>query len=196
MTTVTKTQATIDNLERVGSHWVNVKYDHPHGYRDASEELYPVFTGTWRGRPVRLKMCARRYRSGDSDTWANPQRSDGWQVYTSEAWSVGDDPEATKWNGPALTETARHRLGDVARPLVLAWLDSPAYSQGRSEAIRCAVVRQLRDDASSMAGTPASRHTREVLGSDSIKRALTASSREQLMRACDALDKLADLLRN
>lgn len=129
---------------RVHSHYLDLGY---HDTPDVDkEQVFLTFVGAWRGEPAAVTMQADRYRHSEGLS--------EWRVYATEARGYTDEPHG--W-GAHLTETARRRLSDAAKPTVLAWLDGatltgpdgdtlPTYTESYYSAARHAVARAARSD--------------------------------------------------
>ena len=124
-------------LERVGSHSVSLGVN----YHDEieKEECFGYFSATWRGEPCRVEVSADRYRhsSGLSE----------WRVYARAAYS-GEDRNrhgADRLAARELTDTARHRLGELCVPIMREWLDSDDYGASRRQAFVRMFKRQASD---------------------------------------------------
>lgn len=115
-------------LERTGSHHFS---DDPG--RGPKEEVYGYFRATWRGQPVMVTMSADRY------TYSGGEMSD-WRVYAQDARYF--DPERNGGRGDDVTETARWRLSDACRPVMIGWLASDAYAGSLACAVRNMIVRE------------------------------------------------------
>ena len=124
-------------MDRTGSHHVSDEYARG-GYR---EQVFGYFTATWLGEPVIVTMQADRYThsSGLSD----------WRIYAEQARSF--DPEANGGRGPELTDTARRRLSDACKPLMVAWLEGDEYAPSLADAVRNMIVREMKDRHTSTA---------------------------------------------
>lgn len=129
---------------RVHSHYLDL------GYQDTpdvdKEQVFVTLIGAWRGERASVTMEANRYRHSEGLS--------EWRIFPSEARAHVDEPN--QW-GAHLTDTARRRLGDAARPIVAAWLDGapldgpdgtvlPTYAESYYTAARHAVARAARSD--------------------------------------------------
>ena len=131
-------------MDRTGSHHVSDEYARG-GYR---EQVFGYFTATWLGEPVIVTMQADRYThsSGLSD----------WRIYAEQARSF--DADANGGRGHELTDTARRRLSDACRPLMVAWLESDEYAPSLANAVRNMIVREMDEKYGNGAGTMFTRY--------------------------------------
>lgn len=180
-------------LERFGSHSVSATQA---GDEVDHEEVYGYFRTTWQGKPVAVTMEAKRYATRglsrlEGLTWHE------WRVFASECRYIDD--EANGRRGEATTPTARTRLAEVVRPLMLAWLEgrmdfavelTAGYAQSRAWAFRNLARNMLSD---CRPWEDATRRVRAFL----VKYAheLTPGDTAALLAACDAYDVFSEAFR-
>lgn len=171
-------------LESVGSHYVNLgSYGSEAGTAD-KEELYPLFTATWRGQPVRVEMRVDRYKH--SSGWSD------WRIYAGGAYNTDTSASSGQpgFRGDPVSDTARSRLGDLCKPLVEEWLNSPAYKASRAHAFQHAVRRELANDLRPSYGTDRAKRLLELNRSE-----LPDGAYELFVEAITAYDNFAEVLR-
>lgn len=172
-------------LERFNSHSVRIDFASDLGRYDVSkEEVYGYFRATWRGVPVVFTMSADRYRhsSGISE----------WRIYCTDAREI--DPalaEDVYGRGPAVSDTARQRLGAAARPVVEQWLASADYVTSR----RTAFARALEHEASQL-GTHQSTTSRLRTYLETFASELEPADAKRLAAATDAYEAFLEILSN
>lgn len=164
-------------LVRAGSHSVTISPFSDMGFK---EEVFVYFNATWRGQPAAVSMRADRYThsSGLSE----------WRVYSSDVKAGAWDPE-TNWyaeKGDDLSGTARSRLGDELRPMVMEWLASEAYEVSERAAYLSAMRGMLYE---ARPYTDPTRDLRRVLAKYDGK--LSEAQRSYIIRLASAYDAFA-----
>jgi hypothetical protein len=155
--------ATDAQLEREPSCYLNGSR-----WKAEKEECYFRFSAVWRGERVQVDMTANRSPGHDNEHWSS------WHPWVSRT-------------NPAVSDTARSRLGDVCRPLALEWLASDAYKPARQRAFEALIARELRDERYN-ADTP-----RQLL--DKYAHELTEEDALRLREAVGVLVRFLELTR-
>lgn len=176
---MTKNEPARPELVRTGSHSVTLQP--VNGASHFKEEVFLTFCTAWRGKGAEVKMRADRYThsAGLSD----------WRVYAVEAQGI--ESTGRGWSGRDLTETARHRLGELAAPVAREWLESGSYRASEADAWFRAVRREF-DDLRPYSDHPADR-VREAV--TRWRNKMTPQAAAQLVLTADAFDAFAAMYR-